>query len=373
MDKETTNQETNSIKLEESSSSRKNLTGGGSGGGFSGGGDRLKRDEWSEGAVSSLLEAYESKWVLRNRAKLKGHDWEDVARFVSNRANCSKSPKTQTQCKNKIESMKKRYRSESAAADGSSWPLYPRLDLLLRGSGGTIAASPSPVAVFHQVQQPSPPPIPTPPPPIPPSISVVPPPGHPPLMLLEQPPPLQPLVVPLPAPFPSPVPPSAAAATAAPAVMTQQNSHGSNGVDRGAKEDGYGTKLSDHVSDKNAPMETDSSTPAALYSDKEKPRTSKKMKMKMDQKMKNNKRKSRREEWEIADSIRWLAEVVVRSEQARMDTMRELEKMRMEAEARRGEMDLKRTEIMANTQLEIAKLFAGVGKNIDSSLRIGRS
>ncbi|KAF2300829.1 hypothetical protein GH714_017641 [Hevea brasiliensis] len=189
---------------------------------------QTQRDEWSEGAVSSLLEAYESKWILRNRAKLKGHDWEDVARFVSSRANCTKSPKTQTQCKNKIESMKKRYRSESATADASSWPLYPRLDLLLRGSA--------------------------------------------------------------------------------------------------AAEDGVATKLSDHVSDKNA-MDTDSSTPA-LYSDKEK--------------------------------LRWLAEVVVRSEQARMDTMREVEKMRIEAEAKRAEMDLKRTEIIANTQLEIAKLFAGV-------------
>jgi hypothetical protein len=96
--------------------------------------DRLKRDEWSEGAVSTLLEAYESKWVLRNRAKLKGQDWEDVAKHVSSRATHTKSPKTQTQCKNKIESMKKRYRSESATADGSSWPLYPRLDHLLRGT-----------------------------------------------------------------------------------------------------------------------------------------------------------------------------------------------------------------------------------------------
>lgn len=111
--------------------------------------DRLKRDEWSEGAVSSLLEAYEAKWTLRNRAKLKGQDWEDVAKHVSSRANGSKSAKTQTQCKNKIESMKKRYRSESAAAaDASSWPLYPRLDLLLRGNGvataAAVVASPNP-------------------------------------------------------------------------------------------------------------------------------------------------------------------------------------------------------------------------------------
>lgn len=101
--------------------------------------DRMKRDEWSEGAVSSLLEAYETKWILRNRAKLKGQDWEDVAKYVSSRSNSTKSLKTQTQCKNKIESMKKRYRSESANAEVSSWPLFPRLDLLLRGnSGGSV-------------------------------------------------------------------------------------------------------------------------------------------------------------------------------------------------------------------------------------------
>ncbi|XWS57018.1 hypothetical protein CRYUN_Cryun09bG0135700 [Craigia yunnanensis] len=305
----------------------------------SGSNDRLKRDEWSEGAVSCLLEAYENKWVLRNRAKLKGHDWEDVARYVSARANCTKSSKTQTQCKNKIESMKKRYRSESATAEGSSWPLYPRLDLLLRGS-----APPPPPPQLHQSAVPQ---APTP-------LS-----DNPPLTLPEpsmvvvvqqqqqqqqQPPP--PLAPQLPG--------------------TTQNSHGSNGVDRIPKEDGAGTKLSDHLSDKIA-METDSSTPA-LYSDKEKLR-SKKLKMNIEKKKKRRKK----EEWEIAESIRWLAEVVLKSEQARMETMREIEKMRVEAEAKRGEMDLKRTEIIANTQLEIARLFAGSSKGVDSSLRIGRS
>ncbi|XP_040993096.1 zinc finger homeobox protein 4-like [Juglans microcarpa x Juglans regia] len=293
--------------------------------------DRLKRDEWSEGAVSSLLEAYETKWVLRNRAKLKGHDWEDVARHVSSRANCTKSPKTQTQCKNKIESMKKRYRSESSTADPSSWPLYPRLDLLLRGSG--------------PLQVPPPPPTPTP--------ASHPPPPNAPLMLLEPSP-----VAVQPPPPPPPPPPQLGVA---------QNSHGSNGIDRVAKEDGAGTKLSDQESDKNH-METDSSTPA-LYSDKDKSR-SKKLKMKMEKKKKSRRRP---EESEVAESIRWLAEVVVRSEQARMETMREIERMRVEAEAKRGEMDLKRTEILANTQLEIARLFAGIGKGVDSSLRIGRS
>ncbi|KAK7271486.1 hypothetical protein RJT34_27434 [Clitoria ternatea] len=307
------------------------------------GGDRLKRDEWSEGAVSTLLEAYEAKWVLRNRAKLKGQDWEDVARCVSSRANSTKSPKTQTQCKNKIESMKKRYRSESATtADASSWPLYSRLDVLLRGTGplSTSSLPPPPSTIIaiaptpsHQLS-----PLPS---------------NNQALMIFEPSQQALPLVAP---PPPPPPPPTIA-----------QNSNGSNGVERLDKEDGFGGKSSEHVSQKN-PMDSDSSTPA-LYSE-EKVRCNKRNKMKMEG---NNKRRKKEENMEIAESIRWLAEVVVRSEQTRMDTMKEIERMRVEAEAKRGEMDLKRTEIIANTQLEIARIFASVNKGVDSSLRIGRS
>ncbi|KAK3025652.1 hypothetical protein RJ639_040638 [Escallonia herrerae] len=307
----------NNHKIKEESPRKLPLGGGGGGGG--GSNDRLKRDEWSEGAVSTLLEAYETKWILRNRAKLKGHDWEDVAKYVSCRSNSIKSPKTQTQCKNKIESMKKRYRSESATADGSSWPLFPRLDLLLRGSAA-----------------PPPPPQPAP--------------ANPPLMLLDPPP----------EEVPPPPPPPPAPAPAIP-LGVAQNSIGSTGVEPVAKEDGGAMTLSDHDAEKNA-IETDSSTPA-LYSDKEK----------MKSKNLKTKKKRKREDWDISESIRWLAEVVVRSEQARVDTMREIERMRAEAEVKRGEMDLKRTEIIANTQLEIARLFAGSAKGVDSSLRIGRS
>ncbi|KAK4424836.1 Trihelix transcription factor ASIL2 [Sesamum alatum] len=291
---------------------------------------RLKRDEWSEGAVSSLLEAYEAKWSLRNRAKLKGQDWEDVAKCVSAREHNSKSPKTQTQCKNKIESMKKRYRSESAAGGAgdasSSWPLYPRLDLLLRGNAGL--PPPATVAPLMQVQVVNPPP------------AVV-------METLSSPPqPRRPLVL----------PPGSAAV----------KSHESGDVDRLAKKDGNnsGPKLSEQESHKNHIDHTDSST-AAVHGDKEKSKGEKTV---------DNATKRRRDQGhagEIGESIRWLAEVVVRSEQARMETMREIERIRVEAEAKRGEMDLKRTEIIANTQLEIAKLFAR--GSVDSSLRMGRS
>ncbi|KAI5410904.1 trihelix transcription factor ENAP2 isoform X2 [Lathyrus oleraceus] len=244
--------------------------------------ERLKRDEWSEGAVTTLLESYESKWILRNRAKLKGQDWEDVARHVSSRSNSTKSPKTQTQCKNKIESMKKRYRSESASSDVSAWPLYSRLDLLLRGTGQLAT----------------------------------------------------------------------------------------NVATKLLQEEELETKSSDHGPNKN-PLETDSSTPA-LYSEKDEQRC-KKRRMRSEN---NNNKRQKKESIGIAESIRWLAEVVVRSEQTRMDTLKEIEKMRVEAEAKRGEMEIKRTEIIANTQLEIARIFASVNnkdKDVDSSLRIGRS
>lgn len=315
-----------------------------------GGGDRLKRDEWSEGAVSSLLEAYEAKWVLRNRAKLKGHDWEDVAKYVSSRANSSKSPKTQTQCKNKIESMKKRYRSESATADVSSWPLFPRLDLLLRGSGGppvvtavasggdppassTHVANNLPVMVFEHTPAPTPPPM----------------------IHSSSPPVAIPVTLPVPTPLQQ---------------VIGQNSIDSNGVDRENKGDMVGMKKPENQVSEKMEIETDCSTPALYSNDKEKIQT-KNHKTRIPD---NRKRRRKSENWDVAESIRWLAKVMVRSEQAKVETMRELEKMRADAEVKRGEIDLKRTEIIAHTQLEIARLFAmSFGKSVDPSLRIGRS
>lgn len=337
-----------------------------------GGDHRLKRDEWSEGAVASLLEAYESKWILRNRAKLKGQDWEDVARHVSSRANSTKTPKTQTQCKNKIESMKKRYRSESATAGGadntassSSWPLYSRLDNLLRGGNGAAGTGnhPSPVSPTP-IQHHQPPPPPEPQPHLPCGSTASPnnnnsSGGNQALILMEEKSPaLQP---------PKSVQPA----------ETAQNSHESGAAAPGlSKEDGCraAKPLSDDQvseSDRNL-METSTSTPAALYSDKE--RLNMKKPTEKIRKTKKKKQKSTMDNNNVADSIRWLAEAMVRSEQVRMDGMRELEAMRVEAEVKRGEMDLKRTEIIANTQLDIAKIFAAVaGKGVDSSLRIGRN
>ncbi|XP_071715561.1 uncharacterized protein [Rutidosis leptorrhynchoides] len=320
-----------------------------------GGGDRLKRDEWSEGAVSCLLEAYEAKWILRNRAKLKGHDWDDVAKHVSSRANSSKSPKTLTQCKNKIESMKKRYRSESATADVSSWPLFPRLDLLLRGTGGgstvvTSGSDPPPCAAV----------------PVSSSVPVV----------FDRLPVAQAIPIATAemvtvdsASFPVSV--TAPVVVSAPVVQgIGQNSVDSNGVDPENKEDDVGTKKPENEPSEKMEIESDCSTPA-LYSNDNEKMQSKDQKTRITE---GKKRRRKGENLDVATSIRWLAKVMVKSEQAKVETLRELEKIRADAEIKRGEIDLKRTEIIAHTQLEIARLFAtSLGKGVDPSLRIGRS
>ena len=105
------------------------------------------------------------------------------------------------------------------------------------------------------------------------------------------------------------------------------------------------TLLSDHASDKkinSMEITSDSSTPA-LYSEKagkarpsrSKTTNNKMNVMRVEKKMNKRKRGNKEQEMEIAESIRWLAEAVVKSEQARMEAMREIERMRAEAEAKR--------------------------------------
>ncbi|ONK63567.1 uncharacterized protein A4U43_C07F16590 [Asparagus officinalis] len=238
-----------------------------------------KRDEWSEGAVTCLLEAYEAKWVLRNRAKLKGQDWEDVARQVSARAESgsSRSTKTATQCKNKVESMKKRYRNEVAAAgrgSGSRWPLFSKLDGLVRCQSGSRAL----VVADDKIAS----------------------------------------------------------------------------CDQGAEEEEAATAVQEEYTegDKEQPPEMNKEPDQKVQSCNSSKETQ------HIQRKREKRKRTKEEGCEVAESIRWLTDAILRVEQMRMESMRDMEKIRAETEAKKAEMELKRTEILANTQLQIAKLFA---------------
>ncbi|RDY00564.1 Trihelix transcription factor ASIL2, partial [Mucuna pruriens] len=118
----------------------------GNGGGGGGGG---REDCWSEGATAVLIDAWGERYLELSRGNLKQKHWKEVAEIVSGREDYTKAPKTDIQCKNRIDTVKKKYKSEKAkiaAGATSKWPFFNRLDLLIGpsakipGAGGTSAA-----------------------------------------------------------------------------------------------------------------------------------------------------------------------------------------------------------------------------------------
>jgi hypothetical protein len=322
-----------------------------------------KRDEWSEGGISRLLEAYEAKWLLRNRAKLKWSDWVDIANDVS--AHCSSSSsaeagkpgggsaKTPNQCKNKVESMKKRYRAESAAAaragaspgpggisaGGTSWRFFGRMDGLLKGPAagcsGQVHTEPSPSIIAAD------PPAPAAKAEIDVQVEAD--------IAAYQHPPLD-------------------AGPAAGTFSHLLNAPDANGsvtekadkVDQIAQKEGADTD----AANVSSPMSKEEANGGGADEVDDVP-------------SRKRKGSGSSSELDVARSIELLASSFVKIERARMEMYRETERMRAEAEIKKGEMELKRTEIMAKTQLQIARLFAkrlkectGNGKNGGSSSEV---
>ncbi|XP_059666782.1 trihelix transcription factor ENAP1-like [Cornus florida] len=105
--------------------SRPHLGGGGGGGG---GG---REDCWSEGATEALIEAWGDRYLMVNRGNLRQTDWKHVADAVNARHNGVKPRWTDVQCKNRVDTVKKKYKAEKAKTLPSKWPFYHRLDHLL--------------------------------------------------------------------------------------------------------------------------------------------------------------------------------------------------------------------------------------------------
>ncbi|XP_057979968.1 trihelix transcription factor ASIL2-like [Malania oleifera] len=112
--------------------------------GNGGGGGGGREDCWSEGATSVLIDAWGERYLELSRGNLKQKHWKEVADIVSSREDYTKTPKTDIQCKNRIDTVKKKYKLEKAkiAASGapSKWPFFKRLDQLI-GPTAKIAAT----------------------------------------------------------------------------------------------------------------------------------------------------------------------------------------------------------------------------------------
>ncbi|XP_078439703.1 trihelix transcription factor ENAP2-like [Wolffia australiana] len=117
-----------------------------------------REDCWSEGATSALIDAWGERYVELNRGNLRQKQWQEVADAVNSRRTAVRRPlRSDIQCKNRIDTLKKKYKAEKARIANSGgvlashWPFFDRLDSL-------IVAPPPPE------KKPSPPP---PPPPLP--------------------------------------------------------------------------------------------------------------------------------------------------------------------------------------------------------------
>ncbi|CAN6336822.1 unnamed protein product [Urochloa humidicola] len=134
-----------------------------------------REDCWSDGETAALVSAWGSRYVELNRGNLRQKQWQEVADAVNSRRGASarrRPPRTDVQCKNRVDTLKKKYKAERARNAPSGWSFYPELDRLV---GPTLSASaskrpsPSTAPQFamplhppplrnHQSPSPSPPP-----------------------------------------------------------------------------------------------------------------------------------------------------------------------------------------------------------------------
>ncbi|XP_010462312.1 PREDICTED: trihelix transcription factor ASIL1-like [Camelina sativa] len=129
------------------------VTGGGGSGnrngrGGSGGGGGGRDDCWSEEATKVLIDAWGDRFSEPGKGTLKQQHWKEVAEIVNKSRQC-KYPKTDIQCKNRIDTVKKKYKQEKAkiaSGDGpSKWVFFKKLESLIGGSITTRASEKAPM------------------------------------------------------------------------------------------------------------------------------------------------------------------------------------------------------------------------------------
>ncbi|PWZ39916.1 Trihelix transcription factor ASIL2 [Zea mays] len=105
-----------------------------------GGGGGGREDAWSDGATSALIDAWGERFVALGRGSLRHPQWQEVADAVSSRDGYSKGPRSDVQCKNRIDTLKKKYKVERAKPV-SAWQFFDRLDFLLAPTYGNKPGS----------------------------------------------------------------------------------------------------------------------------------------------------------------------------------------------------------------------------------------
>ncbi|KAG6416649.1 hypothetical protein SASPL_124084 [Salvia splendens] len=98
----------------------------------------FREDCWTEEATSTLVDTWGQRYLELNRGNLRQKDWQEVANAVNAlHGHTKKTRRTDVQCKNRIDTLKKKYKTErtriaeSNGALTSSWPFFSTLDHLI--------------------------------------------------------------------------------------------------------------------------------------------------------------------------------------------------------------------------------------------------
>ncbi|XP_057521139.1 trihelix transcription factor ASIL1-like [Amaranthus tricolor] len=67
---------------------------------------------WTQDETLALINVYQDKWYSLRRRNLRTADWEAVADEVNRRCPNQDTPKSSAQCRHKMEKLRKRYRAE---------------------------------------------------------------------------------------------------------------------------------------------------------------------------------------------------------------------------------------------------------------------
>ncbi|XP_051152028.1 trihelix transcription factor ENAP2-like isoform X2 [Andrographis paniculata] len=100
-----------------------------------------REDCWSEEATRTLIDAWGTHYLQLNRGNLRQKHWQEVADAVNAvHAASAKHRRTDVQCKNRIDTTKKKYKIEKSKvieSNGrydSTWPHFESLDSLIGDS-----------------------------------------------------------------------------------------------------------------------------------------------------------------------------------------------------------------------------------------------
>ncbi|KAL6974380.1 hypothetical protein U1Q18_028562 [Sarracenia purpurea var. burkii] len=92
--------------------------------------------DWTDHSTFVLLEVWGDRFLQLGRKSLRSEDWQEVAEKISEE---SKAEWTDSQCRNRLDTLKKKYKKEKAKMEAttgyiSKWVFFKKMDMLLNSS-----------------------------------------------------------------------------------------------------------------------------------------------------------------------------------------------------------------------------------------------